>query len=638
MSIMEIVLLVAGGIVFTLSFMIPVKKDEGSEEARGLAKDEIKALVSEELEAVRGHVDDVVEEAVTYSIEKTERSLERLSNEKIMAVNEYSDTVLAEIHKNHEEVMFLYDMLNDKHINLKNTVSEVNRTVKEVKETKKEAEEVVNTFQRLAPEAVNPLKANGMNMPQTSASQQVFASAPTHVAASMDAAQQRMLAQQKMNMPQRADLSRELNGQQDRMRQGADMSHPSVTSQMAAAAAPNSVAAQTTKESKVPVAPQFQALPQGHGAARKSAADTSDVRTQELLRAQTAAVLPSAVQQSPGMRQEIAAAETAQQIPGMDREAAGSISDMMSQVPDTGREISVPMSDAALQTSDTGQGIVPVSDIVLQTSGMEPEGTAPMSDAVQQLPDMGQDVFVPGADTVSQIPGGTQEMMSSLPGGAQESFVMEQEAAEPFSDAVLQAPAMMYEGISPDMPQTSVREQESAAGAPAGMPGEVAPQVSVAVPPIFASAPVPVMGQLSAGAPQASPVPQQISSVSQQVSPVPQQVSSVPQAAVIPPQEYAVPPVFASAPVPMTAQMPVVSQPYVQQQPYTEPVPESGLPLPPGSISFTQETDRQGRNYNDRILEMYKEGKSKVAIAKELNLGVGEVKLVIDLYKNRSEK
>ncbi|MCM1238833.1 MAG: DUF6115 domain-containing protein, partial [Lachnospiraceae bacterium] len=188
MDIMEIVLLAAGGIVFLLSFLIPMKKEESSEETRGLAKEEIKTLVSEELEAVRGHVDDVVEEAVNYSIEKTERSLERLSNEKIMAVNEYSDTVLAEIHKNHEEVMFLYDMLNDKHANLKNTVSEINRTVKEAKETKKEAEEVVNTFQRLAPEAVIPVKADRASMPQkpVAAAQkpvppQVFATAPVSI-------------------------------------------------------------------------------------------------------------------------------------------------------------------------------------------------------------------------------------------------------------------------------------------------------------------------------------------------------------------------------------------------------------------------------------------------------------------------
>lgn len=148
---MEIVLLIAGGIIFILSFLIPSRKEKSQVQAAPMAQEEIKELVGHEMDAVKEHVDDVVEEAVSYAMEKTERSLERLSNEKIMAINEYSDTVLGEIHRNHEEAMFLYDMLNSKHVNLKNTVSEVNRTVKE-------AEETVNHFQRLAPETVNNLQ------------------------------------------------------------------------------------------------------------------------------------------------------------------------------------------------------------------------------------------------------------------------------------------------------------------------------------------------------------------------------------------------------------------------------------------------------------------------------------------------
>lgn len=149
MGITEIVLLVAGGMVFILSFLIPSGKGEVSEQSKELAKEEIADMVSRELESIRGHVDDVVEEAVTYAMEKTERSLERLSNEKIMAVNEYSDTVLREIHKNHEEAVFLYDMLSSKHTNLKDTVSAVNRTVKE-------AEEKVSSISRLADTVAAP--------------------------------------------------------------------------------------------------------------------------------------------------------------------------------------------------------------------------------------------------------------------------------------------------------------------------------------------------------------------------------------------------------------------------------------------------------------------------------------------------
>ena len=40
-----------------------------------------------------------------------------------------------------------------------------------------------------------------------------------------------------------------------------------------------------------------------------------------------------------------------------------------------------------------------------------------------------------------------------------------------------------------------------------------------------------------------------------------------------------------------------------------------------------------GRNSNERILDLHKAGKSNMAIAKELGLGLGEVKLVIDLLE-----
>lgn len=152
MGALEIILLIAGAIIFVLSFILPQSKEEISDGTKELAKEEIKTMVLQEMDNVKVHVDDVVDEAVEYAVEKTERSLERLTNEKIMAVNEYSDTVLQEIHKNHEEVMFLYDMLNSKHVNLKNTVSEVNRTVKEAEETKREAEAAIAQNKAVVPE------------------------------------------------------------------------------------------------------------------------------------------------------------------------------------------------------------------------------------------------------------------------------------------------------------------------------------------------------------------------------------------------------------------------------------------------------------------------------------------------------
>lgn len=154
MGILEIVLLLAGAAVAIASFVIPSQKEEMPKESKKMAQDEVRAIIDKEMDLIRQHVDDVVDESIEYAVEKTERSLERLTNEKIMAVNEYSDTVLREIHKNHEEAMFLYDMLNAKHTNIKNTVSEVNRTVKEAAERKQEAEAEVDAFRQLKPEPI----------------------------------------------------------------------------------------------------------------------------------------------------------------------------------------------------------------------------------------------------------------------------------------------------------------------------------------------------------------------------------------------------------------------------------------------------------------------------------------------------
>ena len=128
MGMLEVVLLIAGIVIFVGSFLLPSGKESGiNKEA---AKEEIKGLVEEEMQTVRSQMQDKMDETSEDALEKAERSLERLTNEKIMAVNEYSDTVLQEIHKNHEEAMFLYDMLNNKHANIKDTVSKMNQAVK----------------------------------------------------------------------------------------------------------------------------------------------------------------------------------------------------------------------------------------------------------------------------------------------------------------------------------------------------------------------------------------------------------------------------------------------------------------------------------------------------------------------------
>lgn len=132
MGILEILLMILGISIFIISFRLPAKKEEQIQETKELAKEEIKELVNQEMEGVKSQIEEAVDETITYAVEKAERFMERISNEKIMAVNEYSDTVMNDIHKNHTEVLFLYDMLNEKHENIKNTVMKVQQAVKEI--------------------------------------------------------------------------------------------------------------------------------------------------------------------------------------------------------------------------------------------------------------------------------------------------------------------------------------------------------------------------------------------------------------------------------------------------------------------------------------------------------------------------
>ena len=135
MGTTEIVLIVLGIIVFVLSFIIPAKKEKLSSESLKDAKVEIKKIVDEAVKEANSNIEDNTKEISDYNVEKAERAMERLCNEKIMAINEYSSTVLETIDKNHQEVMFLYDMLNEKHNALKETAATVDKTVKEAKQT-----------------------------------------------------------------------------------------------------------------------------------------------------------------------------------------------------------------------------------------------------------------------------------------------------------------------------------------------------------------------------------------------------------------------------------------------------------------------------------------------------------------------
>ncbi len=132
MSPMEIALLVIGVIIFVISFLMPEVPMRKSDRELEAEQKEARRLVEAEVDTMRLRVGEATSETVGFAVDKAERSLEKVSNEKIMAVGEYAETVLEEINKNHQEVMFLYDMLKDKQTDLSNTIREADAAASKI--------------------------------------------------------------------------------------------------------------------------------------------------------------------------------------------------------------------------------------------------------------------------------------------------------------------------------------------------------------------------------------------------------------------------------------------------------------------------------------------------------------------------
>ena len=95
----------------------------------GVESSDIKSVVDgqDQMEQLRHKIEQFNEEITRKQEEKLEDTSEKMntiSNEKIMGISEYSDQVIDKIEKNHAEVVFLYDMLNEKQAEIQKLIHE----------------------------------------------------------------------------------------------------------------------------------------------------------------------------------------------------------------------------------------------------------------------------------------------------------------------------------------------------------------------------------------------------------------------------------------------------------------------------------------------------------------------------------
>lgn len=129
------------GVVFMIGSFFVTEKLSPSElnQIAELSEEELKRIIDRGLKNAETRIEDAIDEQVDQSSEKVDRSLEKVTNDKIMAISEYSDTVIESMNKTHNEIMFLYSMLNDKHTELTGMTADLQRLAADVRSLEEKA-------------------------------------------------------------------------------------------------------------------------------------------------------------------------------------------------------------------------------------------------------------------------------------------------------------------------------------------------------------------------------------------------------------------------------------------------------------------------------------------------------------------
>ena len=131
----EIILIVIGIIMIGASFYVTERLSEQDlDQISMMSKENLKRISEKLAEEMHHKVEDTLDDMIDESLTVVQRGLEKETNSKIMAVSEYSETVLDNINKSHNEITFLYSMLNDKQSETAQLIGDLQRITKQIRE------------------------------------------------------------------------------------------------------------------------------------------------------------------------------------------------------------------------------------------------------------------------------------------------------------------------------------------------------------------------------------------------------------------------------------------------------------------------------------------------------------------------
>ena len=121
MTGLEIFFIVLGFACLCISFFVARKTLPEAEQEDGVRTEAV--WTEREEQMIQSRVNEILSERQNELVDAAEEQMNRLCNEKIMAVDEFSRQILEKIESNHQEVVFMYNMLNEKEKEIKDVMA-----------------------------------------------------------------------------------------------------------------------------------------------------------------------------------------------------------------------------------------------------------------------------------------------------------------------------------------------------------------------------------------------------------------------------------------------------------------------------------------------------------------------------------
>ena len=161
MTALQVALLVVGLVCLVGSFFVSEKLSSSDlEEMKNMSQQEIQIILESELNQASSDIEDKLRDKLEEKLEEMERKSDKETNQKIMSISEYSDTVLNAMNKSHDEIVFMYDMLNDKQEKATELTKELQQMESAVNQMRQSLDEKIEQVQLQTEKSIEIVQEN----------------------------------------------------------------------------------------------------------------------------------------------------------------------------------------------------------------------------------------------------------------------------------------------------------------------------------------------------------------------------------------------------------------------------------------------------------------------------------------------